>query len=158
MREGPQTCDGSIFLTGTRAQRCSQSRGAMTGTTTKWGTRTPVSVYWLFLGAGRVNARGTSMLEIYYLIFIARQLYAQNSPNSMKIQYWPPLLCPPSPIGDRQCLTSFLPAVSSIPKGIERRVGHPKLDISIKYYEFLADKYRHLQPCYMLWMLWIIIS
>jgi len=29
-----------------------------------------------------------STLETYYLNFIARQLYAQNSPNSKSIQYW----------------------------------------------------------------------
>jgi len=32
---------------------------------------------------------GTLTLETYYLNFIARQLYAQNSRNSRKIQYWP---------------------------------------------------------------------
>jgi len=36
---------------------------------------------------------GTSTLETFYLNFIATQLYAQNSPNSRKIQYWHPVLC-----------------------------------------------------------------
>jgi len=41
----------------------------------------PIDSAWTF---------GTSTLETYYLNFITMQLYTQNSPNSRKIQYWPP--------------------------------------------------------------------